>query len=260
MDNKSEKMLQQPFHSYVICTSPRSGSTMLCKLLEATKIAGNPGSLFHKPSIDAWLDYYDLDASVYASRQETLQGIFEAARVRGRGETEVFGMRLQRGSFAFFMAQLDFLYPGSPSDVERIEAAFGRTLFIYLTRDDKLDQAISYIRAEQTGLWHRRADGTELERQVVQREDGYDRAAIKSQISEFAEYDTAWRTWFDKQSVEPLEISYERLASEPQSTLTKILQALGANAMFARDVPVQTAKLADETSGEWRRRFLRGLE
>ncbi|HBF29284.1 Stf0 family sulfotransferase, partial [Rhizobium sp.] len=28
------------FSSYVICTSPRSGSTLLCKLLAATGISG----------------------------------------------------------------------------------------------------------------------------------------------------------------------------------------------------------------------------
>ncbi|MDX8350726.1 Stf0 family sulfotransferase, partial [Cognatiyoonia sp. IB215446] len=145
-----------PFKSYVICTSPRSGSTMLCKLLAETKVAGNPGSLFHKPSIDAWLDYYDLDTTEFATRRELLDGVFGAATARGKGETEVFGLRLQRGSFAFFMDQVRFLYPDSASDVDRIKAAFGPTLFIYLSREDKLDQAISYIRAEQTGLWHRR--------------------------------------------------------------------------------------------------------
>lgn len=174
---------------------------MLCKLLAATRVVGNPGSLFHKPSIDAWLKYYKLDATAFPSRKATLDGIFDAARARGRGETDVFGLRLQRGSFAFFMDQLDFLYPNGQADVERIEAAFGQTLFIHLTREDKLDQAISYIRAEQTGLWHLGADGTEIERQEVRRKDRYDADAIRAQLSEFAEFDKEWRSWFDEQSI-----------------------------------------------------------
>ena len=141
-----------PIKSYVICTSPRSGSTMLCKLLAATKIAGNPGSHFHEPSIDAWLEHYDLDATEFTSRREVLDGILGAAKAHGKGETDVFGLRLQRGSFAFFMDQLQFMYPDSPSDEERIQKAFGPTLLIYLVRNDKLGQAISYIRAQQTGL------------------------------------------------------------------------------------------------------------
>lgn len=248
-------MPRQSYKSYVICTSPRSGSTMLCKLLAETKVAGNPGSLFHKPSINAWLDYYDLDASDFATRQEVLSGIFRAAKARGKGETEVFGVRLQRGSFAFFMDQLQFLYPNDTSDVERIQAAFGPTLFIYLWREDKLDQAISYIRAEQTGLWHRSADGTDLERQEARREPGYDPQAIRTQMVEFIDFDTAWRSWFDEQSVMPLAVSYEALSRDPQKQLALILDALGADGSTAHEMSTPTSKLADEVNRQWRERF-----
>ncbi|MEM9249800.1 MAG: Stf0 family sulfotransferase [Pseudomonadota bacterium] len=242
--------------SYIICTSPRSGSTMLCKLLAATKVAGHPASLFHQPSIEAWLKDYALDATPYASRQAALAGILEAARVRGRGETDVFGLRLQRGSVAFFLDQLRILFPDRPSDVARIEDAFGPTIFIFLSRRDKLDQAISYIRAEQTGLWHRNADGTILERQGIRREDGFDLMAIRAQMAEFAGYDVAWRSWFDAQSIRPLDLSYEQLTQEPQRHLADILRALGEDSAIAQTIPVQTAKLADEISRAWRARFV----
>lgn len=248
-------MRSPTFKSYVICTSPRSGSTMLCKLLAATKVAGNPGSLFHKPSIDAWLDYYGLDAAAFASRRELLDGVFEAAKARGKGDTQVFGFRLQRGSFSFFMEQLQFLHPDKASDVERIQAAFGPTLFIYLSRRDKLDQAISYIRAEQTGLWHRRRDGTDLERQEIRREEGYDPDAIRSQMATFSEFNVAWRSWFDAQSVVPLEVSYESLSREPKKQLERILDALGADGSIAYGIAMPTAKLADKINRQWRERF-----
>lgn len=248
-------MPRQPYKSYVICTSPRSGSTMLCKLLAETKAAGNPGSLFHKPSIDAWLDYYELEATDFATRRELLDGIFGAAGARGKGESDVFGVRLQRGSFAFFMKQLQFLYPDKDSEVERIQAAFGPTLFIYLSREDKLDQAISYIRAEQTGLWHRGADGTDLERQETRREDGFDPKAIRSQAREFLDLDAAWRNWFDEQSVVPLEISYESLSREPQKQLARILDTLGADGSIAYSILTPTAKLANEINRKWRERL-----
>jgi LPS sulfotransferase NodH len=244
-----------PFTSYVICTSPRSGSTMLCKLLAETKVAGNPGSLFHKPSIDAWLDYYDLEANEFATRRELLDAIFEAAKARGKGETKIFGFRLQRGSFAFFTDQLRLMYPDHTSDADRIQAAFGPTLFIFLSRGDKLDQAISYIRAEQTGLWHRRADGTDLERQETRREDGYDAEAIRSQMAEFIMFDDAWRSWFEEQSVEPLEVSYEALSIEPQKQLKRILDALGADGTIASGISTPTAKLANQINRQWRERF-----
>ncbi|MEM9377779.1 MAG: Stf0 family sulfotransferase [Pseudomonadota bacterium] len=97
---------ERPIQSYVICTTPRSGSNMLCKLLSATKIAGNPGSHFHEPSSSAWQGYYDLQGKIFSSSEEAIGTVFEAALEFGRGETNMFGLRLQRDSFAFFADQL----------------------------------------------------------------------------------------------------------------------------------------------------------
>lgn len=241
--------------SYVICTSPRSGSTMLCKMLEATNVAGNPGSHFHVPSFDHWLNKYDLKSDDFCSRKEALEAVLTAAISHGTGNTDVFGLRLQRGSFAFFIEQLRFLYPQGQTDVDRIKFAFGTTHFIYLTRQDKLDQAISYIRAQQSGLWHRRADGSELERLEASRNQGFDRVAIKEQMEEFAVYDREWRAWFHEQSIDPIEITYETFANNPQKALREILKALGKDAGIADQVQTQTAKLADNINKHWREKF-----
>lgn len=153
------------------------------------------------------------------------------------------------------MDQLRFMYPDQTSDADRIQAAFGPTLFIYLSRGDKLDQAISYIRAEQTGLWHRRADGTDLERQETRREDGYDPGAIRAQLDDFSSFDAAWRLWFEEQAITPLKVSYESLAGDPQAELAKVLNSLGADGSIAQNITIQTAKTSDETNREWRARF-----
>ena len=157
-------MPTRPVQSYVICTTPRSGSTLLCELLAATGVAGRPGSHFHVPSLEGWLEDYGLNERRFSSRREALRTVLIAARTRGTGDTGVFGLRMQRGSLGYFLQQLDALHPDLTSDVERIGAAFGLTVFVHLSRPDRLGQAISRVRAEQTGLWHRRADGTELER------------------------------------------------------------------------------------------------
>ncbi|MDX8354662.1 Stf0 family sulfotransferase [Cognatiyoonia sp. IB215182] len=241
---------------YVICTTPRSGSTMLCKLLEATKIAGRPGSLFHEPSIDAWLEYYGFDSGNFLSREATLNAILDAAMKRGKAGSDIFGLRLQQRSFPFLAEQLAFLFPRQETDLERLEAAFGPALFIYLHREDRLGQAISRLRAEQTGLWHKRADGTDLERQAARREDRYDPDAIHAHLNEIAEQNEAWQRWFAEQSIKTLTITYEALSQYPQSTLAAILEALGLDASVAMRTPVQTSKLADRTNEDWRARFM----
>ena len=182
-------MLKPLYKSYIICTSPRSGSTLLCMLLEETGRLGNPNSHFHNPSLFSWLETYELHNVNFSSKQEALSAIFGAAIARGTGDTGVFGLRLQRGSFEFFMQQTSMLYSGMQSDVERIQAAFGHTQFVYLTRPNKLDQAISRVKAIQTGLWHKAADGTELERLSEPQEPYYDAAAISHHLTELTELD-----------------------------------------------------------------------
>ncbi|ABD55704.1 Stf0 sulfotransferase family protein [Jannaschia sp. CCS1] len=245
------------FKSYVICTSPRSGSTLLCRLLQDAGIAGCPDSHFHAPSVDAWCGYYGLSAERFDSRHALLDAIVNAAQARGKGRSDVFGLRMQRQSIGFFLQQLGLLYPSLTNDKSRIEAAFGRTLFIYLTREDKLDQAISYVKAKQSGLWHMAADGTELERLSDPRDPTYDARAIASQLALAEQMEREWEDWFKVEQIEPLRVTYDALSAAPSATRDLVLRALWLDMRTLKDGPPPTAKLADVTSRDWADRFRR---
>lgn len=241
--------------SYVICTSPRSGSTLLCRLLRETGIAGFPESHFHAPSLEKWLGYYGLRGEDFSIRQDALSAVFKAAYERGKGESDVFGLRMQRHSFDFFIAQLRLLHPSLADDRSRVDAAFGTTLFIHLTRENKLDQAISYVKAEQSGLWHRAADGTELERLSEPKDPFYDAAAIAVQLAKMEQMDAAWEAWFQAEQIEPLRVSYSELSAAPYATLGRVLSALGLAYAPEGEATPSVAKLADATNQEWAERF-----
>jgi len=243
------------FESYVICTSPRSGSTLLCKLLAATGVSGRPGSHFHEPSLAAWLADYDLARADFPSERAAVGAVFDAAREEGTGETGMFGLRLQRHSFAFFMQKLDLLHPGLPDDPARFQAAFGRTLFLHLSRKNKLDQAISFVKARQTGLWHQALDGTELERLSPPQEPVYDAGAIAQQMAEFTTYDAEWNAWFTAAGIAPLRMTYDALAGDPSGALGEVLDHLGCDPRIAKGIAPPVAKLADDTSRIWAERF-----
>ncbi|MEO1689824.1 MAG: Stf0 family sulfotransferase, partial [Pseudomonadota bacterium] len=77
----------------ILCSSPRSGSTLLCRLLEATGVAGAPESWFHRPDAFDWLRGLGLTAPDGATEREAAALAFEGARAAGtRGG--VFGLRL----------------------------------------------------------------------------------------------------------------------------------------------------------------------
>lgn len=243
------------YDSYIICTSPRSGSTLLCKLLAATGVAGDPRSYFHLGSVRDWLFYLKLDIAPSSSESDQLEAIFAEAIRQGRGQTDLFGLRLQRHSFEQFRSRLALLHPTITTDRDRINATFGHTLFIHLTRLDKVEQAISYVKAQQTGLWHKAPDGTELERLSAPADPFYDTAAIREAHDTFTVYDDAWQTWFIDQNIDSLRLIYEDLSADPIASLRQVLLALSLDPASALDIHPGTAKLADEISRTWANRF-----
>lgn len=243
------------FESYVICTSPRSGSTLLCRLLREAGDAGFPDSHFHEPSVEKWLDYYGFRKDQFSLPKDALTAIFQAALEYGKGQSDIFGLRMQRQSFNFFMEQLRVLHPSLPNDKSRINATFGKTLFIHLTRENKLDQAISYVRAMQSGLWHMAPDGTEIERLSEPKKPTYDAAAISSQLELLMQMDTEWQTWFRSEGIKPLRFSYDELSAAPYATLVRVLGALGLERQPRAEITPPTAKLADAINRKWTERF-----
>lgn len=243
------------YDSYVICTSPRSGSTLLCRLLAATGVAGRPESYFHRTSIADWLSDLELEPDLARPERDILEDVFRAAIDKGRDGTDMFGLRLQRHSFDFFVDKLAALYPGLPNDSSRLHAAFGRTALIHLTRQDKVEQAVSYVKAQQTGLWHRAPDGTELERLSPPQAPAYDAERIRAGAEEMAAYDRAWDAWFAVEGAAPLRLTYDQLSASPVLTLRRVLEYLGLDPAAARGVRPAVAKLADATSAAWVARF-----
>ena len=240
-----------PYDAYIICTSPRSGSTLLCDLLTSTGICGQPRSYFHRPSLSAWLDAHNLPSIEGEPHLATLKRVFDAAIRSGRAGGKLFGLRLQQHSLEFFLDQMRVFDPDAESDAERIHAVFGRTAFIYLTRRDKIAQAVSYAKAEQTGLWHRAPDGREIERLAPHADPRYNATALRDQVRQFDEQDRRWRTWFETQAISPTLLTYQHLSSDPQGGLALCLEALGLDPSAALSIKPGVGKLADKTSEQW---------
>lgn len=243
------------FDSYVICTSPRSGSTLLCDMLTATGIAGKPESYFFGTSLEEWLDELGMVPDETANGRDILVAAFRTAHQKGLNGTELFGLRLQGHSFEFFCKKLAILHPEKLTDRERFERAFGPTLFVHLTRRDKVEQAVSYLKAQQTGLWHVAPDGSELERLAPHREPRYAHDEIQACVEAMTAYDHDWNDWFAREGIEPVRISYDNLSTDPIGTLRLVLECVGLDPAAADSVTPGTRKLADSTNRDWVERF-----
>ena len=236
-------------NAYIICTTPRSGSTLLCRMLRTTGIAGAPASLFFGTSLAEWRRRMALAPSD-APPTVQLRDIMAAAHALGKGDTAVFALRQQWHSFAFLQTQLALLFPAAQTDLVRLTSAFGPLRFIYLTRGDKVSQAVSYLLAQQTGLWHRNADGTELERTAAPQLPTYSHEAISAAVAKLREWDQNWQAWFNLQGVAPFTVTYETLADAPRTQIRDILERLNLPTQVADRVEPDVARIDDPRSQE----------
>ncbi len=240
--------------TYIICATPRSGSTLLCDLLTETGVAGRPDSFFNFDAFD-WPNYFNLSTAKWNDNYDFDQSYLDAVLEYGTNNTSVFGMRLMWESLGDLEKRLESFFPGLPNDHARFRSAFGEPVYLYLCREDKVAQAVSDLRAEQTGLWHRWADGTERERLKSSGKAVYDAQALAQLVEVAHEHDAAWVKWFADNEITPVHFTYESLAVDPQETLATVLSALGLDATLAKNIKPKTAKLADDKSREWINRF-----
>ena len=239
----------KPTRGYLLCSSPRSGSTLLCDLLARSGVAGAPESYFRPASIADYSEAWSLELG----HQGWDRSYLDAVRVRGESSTGLFGMRIMWSDMPLFLDRLGVLYPDANSDRERLRSALGIERFVHLSRGDKVAQAVSLVIAQQTGLWHRNADGTTRQGREPADPPRYDRGRIAQELSVLETEQQGWTRWFSEQSIAPLSLTYEALSTGLTETTKIVLEHLGVRSV---DVPsVRTAKLATSLNAAWVERF-----
>ncbi len=73
---------------YIICGTPRTGSTLLCDLLASTKTTGNPNSFYRRQSISWWAEEWNLPNLDMVSEKDFNAAYLNAAIEVGKGETD----------------------------------------------------------------------------------------------------------------------------------------------------------------------------
>lgn len=248
-----------PPRSYILCTNPRSGSTLVCEMLTALGTAGAPDSFFMADPGADWAAAWGLPRPGTLAPQAEARAHLDAALNAGRAGGAVFGLRLMHRDLARLMALIDLAHPGQPDDRARITVAFGPTLFVHLTRADRLAQAVSWVKAQQTGLWHIAPDGTELERLAPPAAPIYDRARIARELARVEADERGWSGWFAAEGIEPLRLDYDALAADPAGSVARICAALGLPAPDPARLVPPLAPLADATNRDWIARFKAGM-
>lgn len=240
------------YGAYIICTTPRSGSTMLIDLLRQTGVAGRPEAYFRQLSVADFCALFDVPVQDGWAYDDTY---IAKAVAWARQDGPIAGFRANWEAIGTLQSRLELYHPNALTDTQRLTAAFGPTRFIYLERNDKLAQAISRTRAEQSGLWHRNADGTVREQTGEAFVPTYDATAITTYLAETEANIANWQNWFTQNTITPYQVRYEDLAQNPSEVVGGILTALGLDPAAARGIRPGTAKLANTESVTWAARY-----
>ncbi len=242
--------MRNQIDAYLICATPRTGSSLLCGLLDSTGIAGHPESYFREPDEQEWAARWGIAGP--SDGRFGYAGYLQAAITAGSTGNGVFAARIMWGTLEEIAGKLALVYPDlAGSDLALLNRAFGRTRFVYLFRSDVVAQAVSLLRAEQTNVWFE----TGQTRQEPEQEPCFDLDQIHERIQLIEEHNTAWRQWFTSAGIQPHPVQYENLAATPISIARGVLSFLGLELPAGHEITVQHRRLADDLNAQWIDRY-----
>lgn len=260
----------RPRRAYVVCATPRSGSTLLCEMLLDSGIAGRPAEHIEelRPLGRPYepREYFDGvdDASLLEllpasapSRPNPSPVEERLADVLRHGTTPngVFGTKLMWGYQADLQARLGELPGLAPlDDAARLEALLGHVRYVHVRREDHVAQAVSMWRAVQTRAWRAENDDA--------CEPTYSFAGIDHLVRLLEAHDRAWVDWFARHERQPLEVRYSELAEDPAGVLCRVLAHIDVDDAQEGGLPVEPPlrRQAGEQSRRWADRYRRERE
>ncbi|MEQ7129227.1 Stf0 family sulfotransferase [Actinopolymorpha sp. B11F2] len=234
--------------SYLICATPRTGSTLLCGLLKSSGVAGRPASYFNRRGLH---DYAD-DWRIARPRDGRIDEAYvRAALAAGRTSNGVFGGRIMAETLPELIGDLAAADSASAvTDVELLRAQFGRLRFVHLRRRDVVGQAVSWAKALQTHYWH----PDEAVKPGGQ-PPHYDEELISRLVAAIEKFEADWTRWFAAHSIVPYQVVYEELAADPLRTAHKVLDYLGLRLPPDQQLVIGHRRQADQVNADWSARF-----
>ncbi len=193
---------------YVIGTTPRSGSNMLCDLLSSSRVMGNPSEFLNpKGSLIPLVKKYNLfDSQGRVSLSSYLSYMIEQRST----ENNCFGLKL-------LFDQLDIFI-----EYDTVKQFLKQCNFIWLVRQDVIAQAVSLYIATETDSWKSFEQEKKSRDQVEYNEE---------QISYFLDLiihqNAKWEEFFLTNQIDYLKVTYEELLQKPRQICIKICQFCG---------------------------------
>jgi LPS sulfotransferase NodH len=120
--------------------------------------------------------------------------------------------------------------------------------YIWLRRRNRVEQAVSWAIACQTGVWAQQAGEKPRARGVPK----FDFKVIDEWCNRITEHDRAWANYFHENEIEPLTLFYEDVVASNRGAAERVLEFLRVPLPAAMEIVAsRLEKQADELSAQW---------
>ena len=223
----------KPRTTYMICSTARCGSTLLCGLLQSTGCMGVPHEYFNLANHGQQLiGRLKTTPGLQVTMEEYL-GYLVSHRTT---DTGVFGLK------AHINQCLPFFQNGL------IAKYFGPVKYIAIRRRDLLGQAISLVIASQTSKW--------TSHETAAAAPAYSSEAIEKALTTSALHNSLWDQFFLVNGIEPCVVTYEDLLENPKGEVQKVIDYVGVDADPAVDLArAGLSQEANSLNRQWKDRF-----
>jgi trehalose 2-sulfotransferase len=274
---------QPPKRCYLVCATPRSGSTLLCEGLASTSVAGRPDEFFEQlketglprrpreyfwglrsPEVlrllppDSQLEH-ELQCSPEWSRDDYSRH-FTAALREGTTPNGVFGAKLMWAYFGDFLELMRGIprYAGM-GDGSLLASAFPGLRYVFVSRNDKVRQAVSLWRALQTLVW-RMERGAPDDEPIPEHRLIYSFDAIDHLLAQLRRNEDAWRGYFFRTGQQPLQLYYEEIDDDLDESVRRVLDELGVEPPGHVEIErTSMRRQSDDLSESWVQTYLEGV-
>jgi LPS sulfotransferase NodH len=281
--------------AFLVCATPRSGSTLVCQALRKTGVAGIPDEYFeallHSGRPRRPEEYFVGvgDKSIFDHLGERAVGdeppprsplwsrtaydrYLEWAIDTGTTPNGVFSAKLMWGYFGDFVSLLRNTpaYRDLPL-AELLPAVFPDLTYVRVVRANKIRQAVSLWKAVQTATWREVDARRELPLDEIgegAEEPPYKHflqehrpqlrfhyRAISHLLDQILVEEASWDAFFEHCGVRPLLVLYENFAADPHTSTLSILERLGLEPPADLQVEPRMRRQSDGINDDWVRRF-----
>lgn len=204
---------------YVILFSGRCGSTLLCELLNSTGICGNPQEFFN--------ENYIKHAKKYINNDNFTKYLHFL--LNSQAKKFCFGFKID--AMRFFWLE----------EILMISSAFKSSSnlpVIWLTREDIVSQAFSFVSAKKSDIWHN--SSKDSKKSNIQINEIVNEKTIWEEIISIIQWEQKIENLFEKKGFKPLRLSYEQLVADRYVVLGKIMIHIG----FPKETVISTIEEA----------------